>query len=118
MSETSERRAVTGLTPVSEVLGHEERIAALEAQLAKQQRDTQELWIQALRLSQMIGSAWDALNALADQASKGVALHQQAATRLAAMEHTRGNDARLSDVLAGIEERLGRIELGDERLLP
>lgn len=98
MTATQTRTAAPNTTPVSSLLRHEERITRLEA-------DNREL-------RQTIAAQATCLGALS-VTMQGLL----ACTRNTAMVGI-GLSDRLTDVLAGIEARLARIELGDERLVP
>jgi hypothetical protein len=94
--------AVPGLTPISDVLSHEQRITSLEAENAHLR---QMLIEQAASVGRLYGL-------LRITAETQLSMSQ----RLSRLEGTRQGDMRLSDVLGGIEARLARIELGGEVL--
>lgn len=90
------RRAVPGLTPIGSVLGHEERIGTLEAQVAGLERHVQKLYALNIALGQTVILQQQTINALHRQQPSG-----------------------LAGVLAGIERRLKRVETSTQReLLP
>lgn len=108
MSAT-ERRAVPGLTPVSDVLSFEGRLSNLEAENAELRQMLRE---QAYCMG-MLNSALYGLRTCIRIAAQTDLSHND---RLARLEEMRQGDLRLSEVLGGIETRLKRVELGGEVL--
>jgi len=108
------RHAAEGLTPVSEVLGHEERIARLEADNAK-------LWAAIVRASDSGTRCWVALLQTTQLQAAQTAAMTALARRAERLEQTEDNDLRLSEVLGRVEQdvqglsaRLRAMEMGGE----
>jgi hypothetical protein len=96
VTTTETRQAVPGLTTVSSVLGHEERIAHLEAQVAELRARITHLYQLDVSLGQTM------------------ILQQQQIVGL-----QRRQPSGLAGIVAGIEQRLKRVEISrQQELLP
>ncbi len=105
MSALGNRQAVPGLTSVPGVLGHEERITRLEQQNAelRQMLIAQAEAISTLSLNDL---------SLQGQITRGTQHDKALQRQIDRIGQTRQGDMRLSEVLDGIEQRLGLVEQG------
>lgn len=104
---TTVRQAVPNLTPVRDVLSHEERITRLE-------RENDELRQMIQEQAICIGILNDSCAMLRQCIRISASTDLMHGDRLARLESRKQGDLRLSEVLGGIEARLIRIELGAE----
>lgn len=109
MTATTQRHAAPNTTPVSSVLGHEERITRLERDNADLEWTIKQL---VSVISELNCRTYGLQNLLRINTAVDIAHND----RLTKLEGTRQGDMRLTDVLAGIEARLARVEIGGEVL--
>lgn len=103
------RQATSGTTPLREVLGFEERLTRLDAELDELR---QMLRQQAICIGILNSALANARQCLRIAAATDLSHND----RLARLEGTRQGDLRLSEVLSGIEERLAAAEAAQAAL--